>query len=91
MEQSLLWIWMSHGQWQHPPLTHVVRLDQIQPEIAVPLITWLCVAVCCSVLQCVAVCCSVLQCVAVRCSVLRCVAVCRSVLQFIEIAELLVT
>jgi len=52
---------------------------------------YLCVAVCCSVLQCVAVCCSVLltslrictdvlQCVAVCCSVLQCVAVCCSVL-----------
>ena len=49
-------------------------------------LTYLCVAVCCSVLQCVqyfAMCCSVLQCVAVCCSVfqcladvLRCVAVC---------------
>ena len=35
---------------------------------------WLCVAVCCSVLQCGSVCCSVLQCVAVWCSVLQCVA-----------------
>jgi len=31
------------------------------------LLNWLCVAVCCSVLQCVAVCCSVLMCVAVCC------------------------
>ena len=42
--------------------------------------TWLCVAVCCGVLQCVAVCCSMLQCVAVCCSVLQCVVVCSSVL-----------
>jgi len=33
---------------------------------------WLCVAVCCSVLQCITVCCSVLQCVAVCCSVSWC-------------------
>ena len=38
----------------------------------VPLHTWQCVAVCCSVLQCVAVCCSVLQYVAECCSVLQC-------------------
>ena len=39
---------------------------------------YVCVAVCCSVLQCVAVCCCVLQCVVVCCSVLQCVAVCCS-------------
>jgi len=36
--------------------------------------SYVCIAVCCSVLQCVAVCCSVLQCVAVCCSVLQYVA-----------------
>ena len=37
---------------------------------------YVCVAVCCSVLQCVAVCCSVLQCVAVCCSTLQNFALC---------------
>jgi len=43
---------------------------------------YVCVAVCCSVLQCVAVCCSELQCVAVSClcgSVVQCVVQCVSV------------
>jgi len=45
---------------QQHTTTHwnVIRIIYIQ----IILITFLCVAVCCSVLQCVAVCCSVLQC-----------------------------
>ena len=46
---------------------------------------WVCVAVCCSVLQCVAVCCSILQYVAVRCCVSQCLAVSCSVLQCLAV------
>jgi len=57
-------------------------LQNIQQHLSVQLLPqFVCVAVCCSVLQCVAVCCSVLQCVTVCCSVLQYVAVCCSVLQ----------
>ena len=55
------------------------------PNTRVARCEYLCVAVCCSMLQCVAVCCSMLQCVAVCCSVLQCVAVCCSVLQCVRI------
>ena len=48
-------------------------------------VQWVCVVVCCGMLQCVAACCSVLQCVAVCCGVLRCVAVCCSVLQCVAV------
>ena len=42
--------------------------------VVTPATPFVCVTVCCSVLQCVAVCRSVSQCVAVCCSVLQCVA-----------------
>jgi len=55
-----------------------IRVPRLFYVYAMPY-SYVCVAVCCSVLQRVAVCCSVLQCVAVCCSVLQRVAVCCSV------------
>jgi len=49
----------------------LLRVPRLIYVCAMPY-SYVCVAVCCSVLQCVAVCCSVLQCVAVCCSVLQC-------------------
>jgi len=46
---------------------------------------YLCVAVCCRVLQCVAACGSVWQCVVESCSVLQCVAVWCSALQCADV------
>ena len=46
------------------------------PRSCAQVLHFMCVAVCCSVLQCVAVCCSVLQHIVVCCGVLQRVAVC---------------
>ena len=63
----------------------IFRFVRDIPQNRYPGCIFLCVAVCCSVLQCLAVCCSVLQCVAVCCSVLQCVAVCCSMLQCVAV------
>jgi len=47
---------------------------QMHGVVVEELVSLLCVAVCCSVLQCFAVCCSAVRCVTVRCSAVRCVA-----------------
>ena len=63
-------------------LQYCITLLLLSPSVySMRDLPYVCVAVCCSVLQFVAVCCSVLPCVAVCCSVLQCVAVCCSVLQ----------
>ena len=55
------------------------------PKYSVVLWRYVCVAVCCSVLQCVAVCCSVMQSVAECCRVLQSVAECCRVLQSVAV------